>query len=155
MQPRSDGARPTQFHENRYDPGHASDEIEMIDAPRWNKKTTQGGRVSTLEALGSWKLEILAVMLAVGFLAAIFITLSHFDGQNVPRWPVSLNLNSLVAIYATILRALLLFAIAEILSQEKWYWFTRPRPLRNLDDFDRASRGALGSAKLLPVAFSS
>jgi len=140
------------FHETRYDPGHGSDETEMINSARWNRKdASQIGRGTVLQALGSWKVEFLSVGLGIGFLAAIFITLARFDGREVPNWPVSLNLNSLVAIYATVLRALLLFAIAGILSQEKWYWLSRPRPLRNLDDFDLASRGAWGSARLLPV----
>ncbi|KAK1834057.1 hypothetical protein QBC39DRAFT_252942 [Podospora conica] len=154
MKPPGDSTPPVQYHETQYEPGHTPDET---GPPRWPHSGTAGqpGRVSILVALGAWKLEAIAVVLAVGFLAAIFITLSHFDGQDVPNWPVSLNLNSLVAIYATILRALLLFAMAEVLSQEKWYWFRRPRPLRHLDDFDLASRGVLGSLKLIPVAFSS
>ncbi|KAK0648281.1 hypothetical protein B0T16DRAFT_455765 [Cercophora newfieldiana] len=128
----------------------------MLDFAQTGRKGSgESGRGTVSQALTSWKLELLAVVLAVGFLAAIFVTLAHFDGQDVPNWPVSLNLNSLVAIYATVLRALLLFAIAEVISQEKWYWFRRPRALSNLDDFDHASRGVLGSIKLLPIAISS
>ena len=154
MKSTRDTTPPVQYHETQYDPGNTSDEVEP---PRRMRSDASGhaGRVTILGALGAWKLETIAVALAVGFLAAIFITLSHFNGKDVPNWPVSLNLNSLVAIYATILRALLLFAMAEVLSQEKWYWFRRPRPLRNLDDFDLASRGALGSLKVIAVAFST
>jgi len=141
--------------QTRYDPAPASDQVEMMDPVQWNRKHGYSARVTTFQALGLWRLEFLAALLAVGFLAAIFITLGRFNGQDVPNWPVNLNLNSLVAIYATLLRALLLFAIAEVISQEKWYWFDRPRPLRNLEDFDLASRGAFGSVKLLPIAFSS
>jgi hypothetical protein len=143
------------FHGTQ-DDGHGSNESDMMHSARLKRKDTAKRRRGTiLQALESWKLELLSVALGVGFLAAIFITLAVFDGQDMPNWPVRLNLNSLVAIYATVLRALLLFAIAEILSQEKWYWFRRPRPLRDLDGFDRASRGALGSVKLLPVMYSS
>lgn len=141
--------------QTRYNFSHGSDEVEMMNPVRWNRKDGYSTQVTIFQALGSWKLEFLAASLAVGLLAAIFITLARFNGQDVPNWPANLNLNSLVAIYATLLRALLLFAIAEVISQEKWYWFGRPRPLRNLEDFDLASRGALGSVKLLPVAFSS
>ncbi|KAK4450539.1 hypothetical protein QBC34DRAFT_349295 [Podospora aff. communis PSN243] len=113
------------------------------------------GRRAAVRALGSWKVEFWAFALALAFLAAIFITLAHFNGKDVPSWLANLNLNSLVAIYATSLRALLLYAITEIISQEKWYWFCRPRPLRHLDDFDFASRGGIGSFKLLRIAFRS
>ena len=146
-----------QHQDTQYDPAHdIPAEADPAGRIRSSGDTARhSGRVSLLGALGAWKLEAVAVVLAIGFLAAIFITLSQFNGRDVPNWPVSLNLNSLVAIYATVLRALLLFAIAEVLSQEKWYWFRRPRPLRHLDDFDLASRGVLGSFKLLRVAFSS
>lgn len=156
--PSGESTPPVQYQDSRYDSAHGIPaEAEPTGRIRTSGDTARhsNGRVSILGALGAWKLEAIAVVLAVGVLAAIFITLHHFDGRNVPTWPVSLTLNSLVAIYATILRALLLFAMAEVLSQEKWYWFRRPRPLRHLDDFDLASRGVLGSIKLLRVAFSS
>lgn len=146
---------PVQYQDTQYDPGQRTPTHPAGPVRTSGDTQRLSGRVSILGALGAWKLEAIAVVLAVGFLAAIFITLSHFNGRDVPNWPVSLNLNSLVAIYATILRALLLFAMAEVLSQEKWYWFHRPRPLSQLDDFDLASRGVLGSIKLLRVAFSS
>jgi hypothetical protein len=97
--------------------------------------------MTLFNAVGSWKLEITSLVLAFGLLAAIFVALSIFDGQNVPSWPVRLNINSLVAIFATLLRVLPLFPLAQVISQEKWLWFQRPRPLRHLDDFDLGSRG--------------
>ncbi|KAK0620037.1 hypothetical protein B0T14DRAFT_566823 [Immersiella caudata] len=107
-----------------------------------------------LSALASWRLETFSLA-AIGDLVAIFLVLNHFGGEDVPSWPVSLNLNSLVAILATLLRALLIFPIAEVISQEKWFWFSRPRPLRHLEAFDLGSRGIWGSARLILVAYSS
>lgn len=90
---------------------------------------------------------------AYGVLAAILVTLSKFNKKDLPEWPYSLNLNSLVAIYTTIFRALLMFIVAEVIGQTRWPWFRQPRPLRHLDTFDNATRGAWGSLQLLFISF--
>lgn len=95
---------------------------------------------------------MLSVALALGLLAAIISILAHFEGRTLPDWPLSINLNTLIALLATIMRAVMLVAVCEVLSQLKWSWFSRPRPLSDLQRFDRASRGAYGSVQLLFVA---
>ena len=121
-----------------------------------------------------WKWEILALVTAIGLLVATFVTLRAYDDNEYSDWPYSINLNTLLAIYTTILRALLLIPIAQgemnhppgcpmpsadpchprisVISQEKWNWFLRPQPLHHLESFDLASRGAWGSARLFALA---
>ncbi|KAG6364268.1 hypothetical protein INS49_005867 [Diaporthe citri] len=99
-----------------------------------------------------WIWEVLSICLAIGLLVAIVLVLSHFHGEIVPQWRFSINLNTLVALLATIARAAMLAAVAEILGQVKWSWFSRPRPLNNLQHFDKASRGLIGSLCLPLVA---
>lgn len=99
-----------------------------------------------------WIWEVLSVCLAIGLLGAIVLVLSHFHGEIVPEWRFSINLNTLIALLATIARAAMLSALAEILGQVKWSWFSRPRPLNNIQHFDNASRGLIGSLVLPFIA---
>ncbi|KAK6853870.1 hypothetical protein PG995_010682 [Apiospora arundinis] len=99
-----------------------------------------------------WFWEIVSLATAVVLLAAIVALLCHYEGEQVPRWPFSINLNTLVALLSTILRAAMLVAAAEVISQAKWSWFSQPRPLSHLHDFESASRGVAGSLKLLFIA---
>lgn len=99
-----------------------------------------------------WRLEILTVIIAVLLLAAIIILLSYYDGRYMPDWPFDINLNSAIAFLSTFLRAAIVAAVAEIIGQIKWTWFTeRTRPLHHLQDFDAASRSIIGSFRLLAV----
>jgi hypothetical protein len=99
-----------------------------------------------------WKWELAALGLAVGLLAAITALLMSFNGQRVPDWGYSINLSTLLALLATILRAIIVMIIGQIISQAKWTWYSgdRSRPLQHLQDFDQGSRGTVGSAFLLP-----
>lgn len=92
-----------------------------------------------------WIWEVLSVCLSIGLLVAIVLVLNHFHGDIMPQWRFSINLNTLVALLATIARASMLAAVAEILGQVKWSWFSRPRPLNDIQHFDKASRGMIGS----------
>ncbi|KAJ4420912.1 hypothetical protein N0V82_004092 [Gnomoniopsis sp. IMI 355080] len=99
-----------------------------------------------------WCLEILTVIVAVLLLVAIISLLSYYDGRYMPEWPFDINLNSAIAFLSTFLRAAIVAAVAEIIGQIKWTWFTeRTRPLHHLQDFDSASRSILGSIRLVLV----
>jgi hypothetical protein len=103
-----------------------------------------------------WSFEIATLLSAFGLMGAIIGILAHFDGQKVPEWPFSINLNTLIALLSTLFRASMLVAVAEILGQIKWSWFSdRARPLHNLQDFDNASRSVIGSARLVGVVATS
>lgn len=70
----------------------------------------------------------------------------------MPEWPFDISLSTAINLLSTFLRAALLAAVAEIVGQIKWTWFTeRTRPLHHLQDFDSASRSVLGSLRLLAV----
>lgn len=93
-----------------------------------------------------WPLEILAILAAIGLLMAVIIVLSKFHDREITEWSFFINLSTFVTILATLLRISILYAVAEIISQLKWIWFTQyTRPVIHLHDFDQASRGFLGS----------
>ncbi|KAI1765376.1 hypothetical protein GGR53DRAFT_263822 [Hypoxylon sp. FL1150] len=102
-----------------------------------------------------WPWEMGSILVAFGMIAATYSILSHFDGQEVPEWPFSINLNTLIALISTIMRAAMLVGAAAVISQTKWSWFSRPRPLSHLQYFDEASRSVSGSLSLLFVAPTS
>ncbi|KAI0837824.1 hypothetical protein F5Y06DRAFT_297252 [Hypoxylon sp. FL0890] len=99
-----------------------------------------------------WSWELGSLLVALALIAATYSVLTRFDGQQVPEWPFSINLNTLVSLLSTIMRAAMLVGVAEVISQTKWSWFSRPRPLSHLQSFDEASRSILGSLSLLLVA---
>ncbi|KAG8525261.1 uncharacterized protein KY384_008905 [Bacidia gigantensis] len=104
----------------------------------------------------SWLLQNLAIFGAFLSLVAIFILLGKSDNKPIFHWN-GLSINVLVAIFAALLKALLAFSLSDCLGQAKWIWFSKQqRPLRDLYLIDGASRGPLGSLKLLgyPVARS-
>lgn len=106
----------------------------------------------TRHVLRYWLLEILTVLTAALLLAAVIALLSYYDGKYMPQWPLELNLTSVIALLTTFLRSAIVAAVAEIIGQIKWTWFTeRTRPLHHLQDFDAASRSVLGSLRLLAV----
>lgn len=107
-----------------------------------------------------WKWEIFNCVLAIGMLGSIYGILLRYDGQRIPDWGTVINLSTLIAFIATLLRMMLVFVVAEIIGQAKWKYFAgdgRPTdgpPVRRLIEasrFNDASQGSLGAAKLVPT----
>lgn len=101
----------------------------------------------------NWTLEVLAIILAIGLIAAIGSILTIYNGKPVPDLGVNLTLNALLALLSTVLRGLLVVIVAQIISQRKWDWYTATgaRPLEDLQKFDAGSRGILGAFQLIPT----
>jgi hypothetical protein len=102
-----------------------------------------------------WIWEILSIIVAIGLIVAIAVLLITNDGKPAPDWGEQINLNALLATLSTILRAMLVVVVSQIISQRKWEWFEaiRERPLLDLQKFDSGSRGPAGAIQLLPVVF--
>ncbi|KAF2136392.1 uncharacterized protein K452DRAFT_292425 [Aplosporella prunicola CBS 121167] len=96
-----------------------------------------------------WLIELTAWVLSAFALAAIVALLATCDNKPLPRWPMSITLNSFVSILATIMKACLVVPVAEGISQLKWLWFKKAGILQDIQTFDEASRGLFGSMKLL------
>ncbi|KAK5658337.1 hypothetical protein OQA88_2313 [Cercophora sp. LCS_1] len=122
---------------------------EPSNQPRVSNLHIPSNRVPKRVALKPWAFEVLVLGIALGSFAAIIVVLWLFNGEESPAWRYSINLNSLVAILSTVLRAALMIPVAESISQMKWIWFTKPNKLRLIERFDDASRGSWGSAVLL------
>lgn len=99
----------------------------------------------------SWFWEIVSITLAVGLISAIAAILVSYDEKPAPDWGDRLNLNALLALLSTILRALLVIVISQIICQQKWDWYSKPHRLSDLQKFDSGSRGSLGALLLIPT----
>lgn len=97
-----------------------------------------------------WTWEILALLIVIGIMIAIIVLFASFNNIEYTNWRSSMTPNSLAALLATILRTLMIFIIASVLSHWKWGWMSNQ--LRTLDDFrilDLGSRGLSGAVLVL------
>ncbi|KAL9637156.1 MAG: hypothetical protein Q9164_002380 [Protoblastenia rupestris] len=97
----------------------------------------------------TWLPEFTSLILAIIALVATVILLVSRRDKPQPDWPSLLNINALIAIFSTILKAALLFSVSECISELKWIWFAAPQPVSDFDRFDSASRGPWGAFLLL------
>ncbi|EUC38784.1 hypothetical protein COCCADRAFT_32149 [Bipolaris zeicola 26-R-13] len=74
--------------------------------------------------------------------------MAKYNDKEQPEWRYSINLNTVIAVLATILRSCMVVVTEEVISQLKWLLFRRPRPLWHLEHFDSAARGPWGSLLL-------
>lgn len=100
-----------------------------------------------------WSLEILVLLFAGAVFMSICLILWGYHGEVLPGWEdLRITLNTLISVLATILRVAIAFVAFEILAQLKWEWISNcVRPLYHVQLFDAASRGVLGSLRLLPT----
>lgn len=100
-----------------------------------------------------WLVEVLSIFIATVSIVVLCILLRRNDGKPIRSNTVvgvNITLNTLVSILSTIGRAALLLSVSECISQLKWTWYLdKHRPLKDLDTFDNASRGAWGGLQLL------
>lgn len=97
-----------------------------------------------------WKFETSLLILSVCSLVAIIVLLAVEDDTTLGSWKFYFSLNTAVSVLGTISRASLASSVGSCIAQEKWNWFRkRQEPLYLFDRFDNASRGPLGSFKLL------
>ncbi|KAF9877754.1 hypothetical protein CkaCkLH20_04889 [Colletotrichum karsti] len=102
-----------------------------------------------------WKWEALALLLAMASVVTMTVIPVIYHDAPEEEWPFSININTVIALLTTLMRATMLLVVAEILGQMKWRFFDRTRPLSDLQHFDHASRSVLGSLKVIWVARSS
>jgi hypothetical protein len=100
-------------------------------------------------ALYGWYLEILWYIVSSGCFIALVFVLHQLNGQPLPKWPLGLTINTFIALLATVSRTGFIIPICESVSQLKWLWYQKERPLADLQAFDEAGPGAWGTLKLL------
>ncbi|KAK8037209.1 hypothetical protein PG991_000555 [Apiospora marii] len=101
---------------------------------------------SLLDPTGSfWSYETVSFLIALSAFVAIVVILASYNGRRRPNWPALININSLLSVLTAILKAALLFPIAECIGELKWLHFKDPHPVRDLARWDSTTRGPWGS----------
>ena len=106
-----------------------------------------------------WAEELAYSAISSALLIILVVILKVFDNRPLSDWQGAISLgnysvdispNFIVAVLGAIIKSAVLVSIEAGISQSKWIWFTlRKRSLLDYKRFDDASRGPLGSAKLL------
>jgi len=96
-----------------------------------------------------WAQEYAAVLGSIASFIAMVALLATSNGRVVTTWK-GITLNAVVSILSLAMKASLGFVFAECLAQWKWILFAREsRPLIDFDRIDAATRGPLGSLRVL------
>ena len=103
-----------------------------------------------------WLLEAFASVASLLIFAGILIKLYKLD-NTVYGTAAALNNDKskrpsifpILAISSAIMRATMLLPVATAIGQLRWSWFRSSRRLIDIERFDEASRGIIGSAKLM------
>ena len=100
-------------------------------------------------ALWSW--EIFGSLMSIACMVAIVAILGAMDGKPRDHWTLRfVTPNALIAVFSTIAKSSMLMAVAGGIGQLKWVYFQkRPRRLAELQTFEDASHGPLGSFRLM------
>ena len=117
---------------------------EVYERERERPQRRTGGPIT------GWTAEIIWSTTSLLCLGAIIAVLKVFDGQSLMEWPIPISLNALVAFLEALCRVALVVPLTEGMAQLRWNWFARgERPLSDFRAIDDATRGPVGSAKLL------
>jgi hypothetical protein len=76
------------------------------------EQTKTKAKGNTVKLLKTWWLEVVSLIIAVSALIAIVATVAKYNNKQQPAWKYAINLNTLVAILSTLMRACMV-AVAE------------------------------------------
>ncbi|KAI7927877.1 hypothetical protein M0657_002996 [Pyricularia oryzae] len=94
-----------------------------------------------------WLMESLAILASIVMVISIGFVLNNYHKKPAPQF-FDLNITTLVAIIATLMRAALVYVVVQVLGQVRWSWFSSPKPLYDLHHFDQGGQSLLGSCQL-------
>jgi Protein of unknown function (DUF3176) len=98
----------------------------------------------------AWRWELFAAVFSISCMAAVVVILAIVQDKPLSHWTFQIQPNSMVSVFSTLSNFALLLGVAEGLGQLKWLYFQKKRHrLFDLQVFDDASRGPLGSLRLL------
>lgn len=143
---RSSGSpKPEAEHENH----HAQDTAGLTGEAPETTRMSKNQPFLTRIFSDTWTLEILCWLLALLSLVIILIVLGIFNGQPLQNWHSGLSLNTLINVVSQIAQTALFVPVAASISQMKWIWYSKIRPVGEMENFDKASRGPMDSLWLI------
>lgn len=96
-----------------------------------------------------WLWELSACALSLLLVALIIYQLQQINNKETWEWTWPWEPTAVLAFSVTIMKATIMAPVASSISQLKWHWFQNFRKLDGMEHFDEASRGVLGSIRLL------
>ena len=161
-QPSGAGQRPftpCNPHASSVDSRHSNEKYyhSISERTLTSKDQSRPPKPSWMDMEYWWPWEWLCELLAVGSLAAMVVVLMVYHGKPQAEWRQSyFTLNGLVAFLATLTKTGLIIPVSAAIGQRKWLRFLpnkkgqrNARRLGDFEMFDEASRGSIGSAKLI------
>jgi hypothetical protein len=126
--------------------GSPSSHHEASEKPRVNP----GWWSTILSRLNEWWFwEFFGLIGSALTLVAIVMVLHQYDSERQPSWE-RMSLNTLISWLSTLAKLLVFIPLSTAIGQLKWLWMAeRQRHLADIGTFDSASRGVLGSIRLL------
>ena len=100
---------------------------------------------------GGWFWELVTWLFGTLSILAIVLVLGLFNDKNVEQWKSSIRINTIVSILSQVAVSALMVSVSACVGQMKWVWYQAERSLIDIDidRFDFASRGPLGSVMFL------
>ncbi|OAR03013.1 hypothetical protein LLEC1_06069 [Akanthomyces lecanii] len=116
----------------------------------------QGHRRRLFYGVSAWTWEMLSLFVSALSLASIIIILDVYEDRQLDDWTPKVSINAVISVLSAVFKGSLAMPVTEGISQLKWLAFAQqPQTLSKLDIYDRASRGAWGSAMMLLGQFKS
>ncbi|KAF2108099.1 hypothetical protein BDV96DRAFT_471023, partial [Lophiotrema nucula] len=92
-----------------------------------------------------WWWEVTSGLSSLVLLAAIFSILFVVQDKSIGSWHFPIEPNAVVSVLTTLTKAGLIVAITGCIGQLKWVHLKESRQLINVESFDEATRGPIGS----------
>jgi hypothetical protein len=129
-------------------PNHEPESQQVSDSVSCPGKKTQTSQASR-SLVKNWFWEISSCLTSLVTIVGIIILLSHYNGLPMSDWPYGVTLNAVLSILSTLMKATMVFAVSESLSQLKWPWFRNGNRLSDIGLIDSASRGTTGALRFI------
>ena len=105
-------------------------------------------------AVVEWVGEIIAMVVSIVALVVVAGIAWTMNDRPLAEWPLTksatpISINAVISAITVLSRATLAVPIVACVSQLKWLHFRTPRMVSDMDVFDSASRGGLGSLQFL------
>ncbi|KAF2422113.1 hypothetical protein EJ08DRAFT_487900 [Tothia fuscella] len=92
-----------------------------------------------------WWWEIGAALISIICILLIFATLVRMHDRPLSDWKLAISINATVSILTTVAKSALMLLVAQSISHLKWSHYESAHPLKDVQDFDDASRGPWGA----------
>ncbi|KAL2795139.1 hypothetical protein BJX66DRAFT_337144 [Aspergillus keveii] len=100
-------------------------------------------------SLDTWMWEIASLAFSTLCFVTILAMLLAYNDKPWPKLPHGFTLNAIVSVLATGTKSSLIFITSTAIGQLKWIWYSQRHQLHDMQLFDDASRGPLGSLLIL------